>query len=325
MDEQEIKQILSNFPKIELSYETMMHKKVLNADIIMAIPEGNKFFAWFTSYKKNNVLHILETSSDFNVKQIKNIEIAVTSFSDKLALGTILYGTIFSFNKSRCFSIEDIFYYKGKNISQSPFLEKLNVLKYMLSNDICQNALVQEYMIFGLPFMSRQFNSFIKEVELLPYKVTHIHYRYYNNNKLCLTKYFKPGNNYKDQTMNQLKNAIFKVTPDIQNDIYNLFIYKNGKEEFYDLAFIPDYKTSVFMNKLFRNIKENNNLDALEESDDESEFENFREDKYVYLDRSFKMNCQYNAKFKKWVPVSLASKHDKIISSLCFYKSNQTC
>ena len=69
------------------------------------------------------------------------------------------------------------------------------------------------------------------------------------------------------------------------------------------------------MNKLFRNIKENYNLDALEESDDEDEFENVREDKYVYLDRSFKMNCEYNAKFKKWYPIGLASKSDNIVIS----------
>jgi hypothetical protein len=68
------------------------------------------------------------------------------------------------------------------------------------------------------------------------------------------------------------------------------------------------------MNKLFRNIKENINLDALEESDDEAEFENEKEDKYVFLDRSYKMNCQYNHKFKKWIPQSLAARDSRIIS-----------
>ena len=37
------------------------------------------------------------------------------------------------------------------------------------------------------------------------------------------------------------------------------------------------------MNSLFRNIKENGNLDLLEESDDEEEFENIALDKFVYL------------------------------------------
>jgi hypothetical protein len=30
------------------------------------------------------------------------------------------------------------------------------------------------------------------------------------------------------------------------------------------------------------------------------------------LDRYFKMNCEYNSKFNRWVPISLAGKNDKI-------------
>ena len=74
---------------------------------------------------------------------------------------------------------------------------------------------------------------------------------------------------------NDLKREIvFKITPDIQNDIYHLHYYdqrinENSTENnIFDVVYIPDYKTSVMMNKLFRNIKENANLDALEESDD---------------------------------------------------------
>ena len=55
------------------------------------------------------------------------------------------------------------------------------------------------------------------------------------------------------------------------------------------LACIPDFTTSVKMNKLFRNIKENKNLDALEESDDEEEFEDTSEDKYVDLSKNILM------------------------------------
>ena len=71
------------------------------------------------------------------------------------------------------------------------------------------------------------------------------------------------------------------------------------------LAAIPDYKTSIMMNKLFRIIKENNDLDALEESDNEEEFENSNVDKFVHLDKSHKMVCNFNNKFKKWVPIKI--------------------
>jgi hypothetical protein len=61
------------------------------------------------------------------------------------------------------------------------------------------------------------------------------------------------------------------------------------------------------MNKLFRIIKENDNLDALEESDDEEEFENEHADKFVKLNTSEKMVCRYNYKFKRWMPMKVAS------------------
>jgi hypothetical protein len=61
------------------------------------------------------------------------------------------------------------------------------------------------------------------------------------------------------------------------------------------------------MNKIFRKIKENANLDFLEESDDEEEFESEDPHKFVDLDKSYNMLCVYNHKFKKWVPVRIAN------------------
>jgi hypothetical protein len=310
IEDREIQQILYDFPKIELSYETMIHKKVYDADMLVAIPEGKKCFTWFTSYKEQNVCFILETTEN---KRITNIQIVLTSFNDTLAYGTILYGTMFKYNKNNCFCIEDLLHYKGQKYSNKSFLEKINMLKYILTNDISQMAITDKYIIFGIPLMSQDFNTLIKDIECLPYKIIQIKYRYFNNSKILYIKYFKPratfNNNaiqiYNDQNYNKNATTVFTITPNIQNDIYNLFIYKNGKEEFYDIAYIPDYKTSVMMNTLFRNIKENSSLDKLEESDDEEEFENEKIDKFVYLNRSFKMNCHYNQKFKKWYPISL--------------------
>jgi hypothetical protein len=80
----------------------------------------------------------------------------------------------------------------------------------------------------------------------------------------------------------------------------------NDIEEVYDLALIDSYKTSLFMNKLFRKIKENANLDLLEESDDEEEFENVNIDRFLHLDKQYLIDCIYNNKFKKWVPQNLS-------------------
>jgi hypothetical protein len=56
------------------------------------------------------------------------------------------------------------------------------------------------------------------------------------------------------------------------------------------------------MNSLFRNIKENQNIDYIEESEDEEEFENIYEDKFVDLDKVLLIECTFNWKFKRWIP-----------------------
>ena len=320
-------EIMSNFPKFELSYGTMIHNKVHDSDIILAISEGAKMFAWFTEHNEENVCFIWNAEEKSGQPLL---QIAVTSFDDKLVSGkgTILYGTIFKYNGVSCFCIEDIYYYKGQPLSDSNYHKRLMILRTCLEKELCSNALTNEFTIFGLPIMNTNFSMLLQDIGQLPYAISTIQFRYFNSKKIVYVKYFKP----KDRSLpkdkqgfskekdsrqvhsNKCDYAIFNVSPQIQSDIYNLFAINNGKEDFFDIAFISDYKTSVLMNKLFRNIKENRNLDLLEESDDDDEFENEKEDKFVFLERILKMNCQYNYKFKKWMPISLASKNDRIIS-----------
>jgi hypothetical protein len=307
--EEEITKILKNFPKFELCYEKMTHKKVFDSSAILAIPEGNKGFAWFTNYKNNNVCFLLNINEN---KQIIDVKQLTSSFIDKLSLGTIFYGTSIK-NTPNYFCVEDIYYYAGKSLYNYSYYSKLEKLKDIFKNEISQIALTNKFTIFGLPLISDDFQLMLKHIQSLPYHISEIKFRFFENEKskkILYMKYFKPGSQKKENQSKKI--AIFKITPDIDPDIYHLFIYNNSKEEYYDMAFIPDYKTSVMMNKLFRNIKENENLDAIEESDDEEEFEDNREDKYVYLDKCFKMICEYNNKFKRWVPISLAGKNDKI-------------
>jgi hypothetical protein len=121
-----------------------------------------------------------------------------------------------------------------------------------------------------------------------------------------------PGKPVPSKTLLQrVKEQVLLVKPDIQNDIYHLYSYDELSKTYANyvgIASIPDYKTSVLLNNVFRNIKENHNLDALEESDDEDEFENNKEDRFVSLDKECKFNCVFNYKFKKWTPNQLLEK-----------------
>jgi hypothetical protein len=58
------------------------------------------------------------------------------------------------------------------------------------------------------------------------------------------------------------------------------------------------------MNNIFRDIKENENLDTLEESDDEEEFENIADDKYVDLNKELSFKCVYLKYYKSWKPLN---------------------
>ena len=103
--------------------------------------------------------------------------------------------------------------------------------------------------------------------------------------------------------------STFIVRPNIQNDIYELFVMPSrGREPvFHNFAHIPSYKTSVMMNRLFRNIAENQSLDALEESEDEIEFENTEPDKYVSLHKEYIMMCRFHKRFCRWVPFQVVT------------------
>jgi hypothetical protein len=94
----------------------------------------------------------------------------------------------------------------------------------------------------------------------------------------------------------------FVIAPDTQNDIY--YVLRSSDEPITAntmIAHIPNYKTSVMMNAMFRNIKENRNLDALEESDEEDE----ALIPLVDVNKRVRMSCTFSARFKRWQPVGL--------------------
>jgi hypothetical protein len=348
-------EILRNFPStIKFSYERSTHKKVLS-DIYIIIPKGKKYFVWFTHRNKKNICIFLEIGYQ---NKIMNIFYRHVSFDDILSYGTIFYGTLFRTNKNdnlqknvfdnEIFSVEDIFYYKGDDISNYIYEDKLKVVKNIFDTKLQYNtSFFNNGVVFGLPIMTTDFLEACDKVEELPYSVYSIQYRYFgreSSNKSMIEFYhfgtnsnsYSNGNGNSNSSNNSsnhniisstkvtcdtiryndtikqkpVSNEIYKIffiKPDLQNDIY--YIYQSNTTNFEviskEIAHIPDYKTSVLMNNLFRNIKENNNLDSLEESDEEEEFENIQIDKFVDLNKIIKMRCIFNYKFKKWVPVSV--------------------
>lgn len=340
-------QLITRFPKFELSYETISHKKVsINYNICLAIPIGKKTFAWFTFYNDEDVCYTLELNKEKKITKTTRIE---TNFKEDLSLGTVVYGTyvIDEHTGHQVFIIEDIFYYKGVSLLKHKFIEKLDCLEDFMKNTNRKFTTNAE-TIFMLPVMwetkiedNMECPITIPEeiIDTIPYVTHHIQYRacyeimpYLNvviNRKLNLinipTEYVKESRikncNFHtiqytmDYNKPQYKYpTIFHVTADIQYDIYHLFAY--GKDKtllYYNMAYIPNYKTSVFMNRIFRKIRENDNLDYIEESDDEDDFQNMDESKYVDLEKSVLIECIFNNKFKRWTPMRIVDKSTKVV------------
>ena len=329
--------LLTDFPEVKLSYEIFSHKKVTNADIVIAIPRGIKCYAWFIRHNAKCVCLLLELN---NEGQIINVRECPSCFSSTVATNTVFYGTLYEYNKQTFFTVEDLLYYQDMNFQYRNFLCKLECLTNIFHNEIRQVSYGKKFCVFGLPVMHTNMTQICNMITP-EQKISHFQFRFFRKNNIykvkphvfwrkepltleqCQTTTNMPIQDERgtdSQVINtrkkiklqtydaiekkqmQIRKCVFNVTPDIQNDIYHLYD-KNGKEV--DIAYIPDYTTSVMMNKLFRNIKENNDLDALEASDDEDEFEDMRQDKYVFLDRSYLMTCSFHQRFKKWVPLEI--------------------
>ena len=236
--EEDIATVINKFPNFELCYELISHKTVVGSSVVLAIPEGNKCFAWFTRYKNADTCFVLEIT---NTKSVSNIQKVTTTFTNKLALGTIFYGTWFSYKSSNHFCIEDVYYYAGRYTNSIPYASKLAILKDIFTNDLSQHALDKCFTIFGLPLMTAtgELPQLMTEIPLLPYRVSYIKHRFFekeNSKKIVATKYgTNPGfvsHNFSHNFIagkSVLKEAVFQIRPDMEPDIYHLFVLKESK------------------------------------------------------------------------------------------------
>lgn len=332
--------LLQRFPPVELSYETVSHKKVLPPyDVAVAIPHGKKYYAWFSFYGKKNVIYLLELNKE---RKIVKIHMKEHSFGAKISCDTVVYGVYLQ--EDNKFIVEDVLFYQGVSMKKTLFKEKMPWLHEFL--EITHSAgfcvpVIWHYLENKEGSSSEHVIQIPEKYKDLPYVIHHIQYRSFSSNlpwinypynvfatvrkisnepNIMLTT--RPNcdtiqSNYVRSDFNKPQykfRTIFQVTADIQFDIYHLFAYGKHKSKiYYNVAYIPNYKSSVMMNRLFRNIRENENLDSIEESDDEDDFQNTSEDKYVDLQKTLFMECQFHPKFKRWVPLRVINSPCKVV------------
>jgi hypothetical protein len=301
---------LKDFPKVKLSYETFVHKKVDSADVTVVIPQGKKCFAWLRDGKCHFVFNSNTTkeSTSLPSNPLPNLLRTIDLPNTNNFNNTVFYGTLF---KECFFSIQDILYYRGKvcYTQDRTFANLVKIYTGTLSPFLEDAYKRTKDVLFGLPITYDGCVSI--NINEIPYLVESVQYRYFEKALIHKLQLRTQGARIEQKPFSKespqinIKKRVFKVIPDLQNDIYHLHDVNNMPMAEQLIAYIPDYKTSVFMNKLFRRIKENINLDALEESDSDEEFENEKVDKFVHLDVEKNMLCEFHLKFKKWVPIKV--------------------
>jgi hypothetical protein len=331
----QIEKLVYRFPKLELSYETFAHKKVSsNYDICISIPNGKKQFAWFTYCGEENVCYLMDINKDQKVTKMVKVG---TNVQIKLALGTVFYGGLLStVDEKQVFIIEDVYVFCGLPTRQFTFGEKLTYFHTFMEQYSADVG-----FMFALPYMSlvQGNNELLESLQFYESMVTKTaytthHVQFRSSETICpyLNHTYKkkqeqaviyepdvilfPRTDLNYTAQSTLRTAVFRVTADIQNDVYHLFAYDGKTREYtyVNIAYIGSRTLSVYMNKLFRNIRENDNVDYGEESEDEDTFQNVNPDKYVDLKKEYKMNCVFHNKFKKWVPVSVVDLKSRCVN-----------
>lgn len=336
------------FPQIELSYETDAHKKVLNSkyDICVSIPTGKKYFAWFTHEpgKATDACYIIDKQGiHFTQVNLANCSTC------KLSIGTIVYGTLCELPcKSKFFVIEDIHSYSGISMKHMTFASKMSYIVKIINTVNSANSEIT----FVLPYMARVnvdtlpsiiddpifYDSMLDKTAYVTHHVQfrasshivpHLNHNYKKNTSktqvvlkpqttnVQMSCVLTPRQDLDFSAASRKREAVFLVSPDMNSDIYHLHCYDNKSESQYtyvDIAHVGTYKESKYLNGLFRNIRENNDIDLGEESEDEDMFQNMNPDKYVDLSKKVKMNCVFQNKWRRWTPISVVADNARVVN-----------
>lgn len=309
--------IIRSFPKyFELCDERVIHNKVQSFDFYRIIPKGRKCFLWFKKYNDSIKLYVMEYHK--YKRRFTRVYDMTACFSKDLTIGrfgTICYGTMFRKDGICYFTIEDVMYHMSTKVYDKGWNTKLRIKKEIVEqvNNIGYGP---NSIILGVPIMGMSKNTIFENIQDCVYDIYALEFVCVKTDIIMRFAY--------DEYMKtiEINSAVFLIKPQIKSDVYDLY-YKGSddSEELLDIAFIPDYKTSVYMNGFFRSIKENANLDALEESDDEDEFENIDEDKFVFMDREVKFECKYSKTFQRWIPMKKVDIDTPIVSSRMIFRN----
>jgi len=184
------------------------------------------------------------------------------------------------------FVVDDVYVLNGDDTSFIDWRTKRSMIKTIVK------TLIKPHPEFS--FMKKRY--VLEEPSWVPITTKYSHMNSYDNKVIEIITNHKQI--YREK--GKLQKTIWtRVEPLWYEDGY-ILIDKNNKK-----LLIRSLEMSRKMNSIYRRIRENNDLDLLEESDDEDDFQNSSKMKWIRKDidiRNIYICCVWNTKFNSWEP-----------------------
>lgn len=255
--------------------------------------------------------------------QCVNINDSICELGDTIMFG---YWNL----KNDIFVAQNCISYAGNSYEGTPIQNQLSALHLLFENHVVSRTLpntnTHKQCSLFVPFMFRSLDdaqSFIRNhsntkcgydiysiVQLSETQPRYVEEKLHINNapsrpanSIVSRSYGTPPPPPYRQNTNTNERRTFRVSCTPTADLYELHEVKSP-HAFVGNPMVSDYNTSKYMNNLFHNIRENDNIDLIEESDDEDDFENVRDDRWVANRGFVEMEFMMHPRFQKWVPVT---------------------
>ena len=288
LQKQALCDVVKDLPAFSLESAAKSDSRVFGYDSCHAIPKGEKALGWWHVSRNGPICHVL--CVDSRSGGISRGYQYISSFDDVVSAGTIVSGTLFTVKGRTFFAMTDVHQFAGTMLSDTGPPQRATYIQ-VVGRHLNPMNYNEQCITFGQPVCAASYKELSAKIRELPYDVASILYRHKD---WGLGK-MRPFTVQKKEEARDIQ-CTFAVTPHIAQDVYEL---RSGDSSAVRWACVQSLAESIELNKAFRKIRENADVDLGEISPDEDEFEDVDPAKYVKR-RTIWMTGRYDPKFKKW-------------------------
>jgi len=320
------------YTRFKLNQELPYLKKYKH--LISVNPPGKKYLLYIKNFSNKNQVVFINRYKDKNLNYEHQVVKIDMKFDEELFEGTLLDGqAVKKKDGNWYFVIDDIYMYKGYNIMNNPFLERIEVLKQLFDNE-CFTKLDNKYIE---TFQNESNDVIFFEIKLyVEYKngldlSTH-YYRFFNyfdnNEKFKNNKEYNDGFNgdipkgiiFTNTVINATKihyvlpineinemnkmneNSSHEIKKTICKSLSKYAVFKMKKTNISDIYNLYCFKDELIIfntNALITTLSMSEMFNSYFKKK-HIDFNNISTD---YESEEIIVKCEYNSKFNKWFPI----------------------